>query len=319
MLKKLDVPKLFAIFIVTIILVSAGIVVYSSNALKKAQLDYNTKILALNKELLESLNKLRQDTERELFVVQSNLSLKLNLVENNLNSFRKQNEQELTTLNNLIEQIEQQSNIQLQELKDELGSIEVQGGDFSAIVDEVLQSVVSVGTDKGQGSGAIIEDNGFIVTNYHVVNGANIIRVLTSDGRVHDAQFIGYNDVIDIAVLKMEGDFKKLRYGDSDDTKVGEKVIALGNPAGLSFTVTEGIVSAVHRKGPNNLAVYIQTDVPVNPGNSGGPLVNTNSRLIGINNFKIAGFEGLGFAIESNTVKQIADDIIEQYLAAQQQ
>ena len=94
---------------------------------------------------------------------------------------------------------------------------------------------------------------------------------------------------------------------------MGEKVIALGNPAGLSFTVTEGIVSAVHRAGPNDLNIYLQTDVPINPGNSGGPLVNANSQILGINNFKVGGFESLGFAIESNTVKQAAEQIINAY------
>ena len=316
-LDVLDNKRLLAVFLVVIVLVSGGIVVYYNYAIKKTQQDFENKILVLNKNILESLNELKQGLETEIFLLQSNFTLKLNLVENNLDNFRKQNKQELSTLNSLIEQIEQQSNIQLQELKDELSSIEVQSTDFSSIIDEVLESVVSVGTDKGQGSGAIIDDRGFIVTNFHVVDDASIIRVLTRDNKVYNAQFIGYNDVIDIAVLKIEGSFKRLRYGDSDDAKVGEKVIALGNPAGLSFTVTEGIISAVHRKGPNNLAVYLQTDVPVNPGNSGGPLVNADSRLIGINNFKIAGFEGLGFAIESNTVKEVTDDIISQYLAQQ--
>ena len=316
-LDVLDNKRLLAVFLVVIVLVSGGVIVYYNYAIKKTQQDFENKILVLNKNILESLNELKQGLETEIFLLQSNFTLKLNLVENNLDNFRKQNKQELSTLNSLIEQIEQQSNIQLQELKDELSSIEVQSTDFSSIIDEVLESVVSVGTDKGQGSGAIIDDRGFIVTNFHVVDDASIIRVLTRDNKVYNAQFIGYNDVIDIAVLKIEGSFKRLRYGDSDDAKVGQKVIALGNPAGLSFTVTEGIISAVHRKGPNNLAVYLQTDVPVNPGNSGGPLVNADSRLIGINNFKIAGFEGLGFAIESNTVKEVTDDIISQYLAQQ--
>ena len=119
--------------------------------------------------------------------------------------------------------------------------------------------------------------------------------------------------------IKVNANLQSLRFGDSDDVKVGERVIALGNPAGLSFTVTEGIVSAVRRSGPNGLNIYIQTDVPINPGNSGGPLVDANSRIIGLNNFKIGGFEGLGFAIESNAVKQVTDDIISQYLSQAQQ
>ena len=310
---NLDTKRLLIIFIVAIVLVSGSIVFYNNNAIKKVQSDYNTKIAVLNRDILKSINELQQNLEEELFSIQSNLSLKLNLVENNLNSFRKQNEQEIDTLSDIIEQIEQQSNIQLAELKQELSSIQVESGDFSAIIDEILPSIVSIGTNLGQGSGAIIDETGFIVTNFHVVKGASIIRVLTYDNKVYDAQLIGYDDLVDIAVLKVNGNFKKLGFGDSDSVKVGERVIALGNPAGLSFSVTEGIISSVHRKGPNNLNIYTQTDVPVNPGNSGGPLVDTNSRIIGINDFKIAGFEGLGFAIESNTVKQVTDDIIGQY------
>jgi len=171
----------------------------------------------------------------------------------------------------------------------------------------------------GQGSGAVIDSEGFIVTNHHVIDGATIIRVLTNSGEVYDATLIGFNEVLDVAILKVDETLKELRFGNSDDVKVGQRVIALGNPVGLSFTVTEGIVSATGRKGPNNLNIYIQTDVPINPGNSGGPLVNTNSRIIGLNNFKIGGFEGLGFAIESNTVKEIVDDIIRQYNEAIQE
>ncbi len=320
---NLDTKRLLIIFVVAIVLVSGSIVLYYNNTIKKVQLDYNNKITTLNRNILNSINEMQNSLENEIFLLQSNLTLKLNLVENNLNNFRQQNEQEINTLNNLIDQIEKQSNLQLLELRQELSSIQVESGDFSAIVEDVLQSVVSVGTDKGQGSGVIIDSDGFIVTNYHVVRYANIIQVLTYedtyDKNVYSAQLIGYDNVVDVAVLKIEGSFNKLRFGDSDDVNIGERVIALGNPAGLGFSVTEGIVSSVHRIGPNNLNVYTQTDVPVNPGNSGGPLVDSNSRIIGINNFKLIGFESLAFAIESNTVKEVAESIIDQYLEAQQE
>lgn len=316
---KLDTKKLLIIFFVTILLASGGIVLYYNNELKIIQLDYNNKLFVLNRDLLKNVNDLSQDLNQEISLVQSNLSLKVGLVQLNLDNFKNLNKQEHNTLNDLIDQIEEQSNLQLKELKEEITNIQVQSQDFTAIIDDVLLSVVSVGTEKGQGSGAIFDSDGYVVTNFHVIDDARIIRVLTYSGDVYDAQLIGYNDLVDIAVLKIEGSFERLRFADSDETKVGGRVIALGNPAGLSFTVTEGIVSAVHRTGPNNLNIYLQTDVPINPGNSGGPLVNSNSRIVGINNFKLAGFESLGFAIESNTVKQVAEDIVEQYLAAQQQ
>ena len=122
-------------------------------------------------------------------------------------------------------------------------------------------------------------------------------------------RLIGYDDNIDLALLKISGDCDKLSLGDSDKVQVGEKVIAIGNPLGLQFSVSQGIVSAIHREGPNGLDAYIQTDTPLNPGNSGGPLIDQNGRVIGINNFKIGDSESLGFALESNYIKSTVNDI----------
>ena len=307
---NLSAVKVLASSIILIVVVSGSLIFY-----------YNDKVNELNQEISTLDNKLGQvnkNMKSDMSSLSQNLTSEIDLVDNNLRNFKAQNEEEINTLSQLIDEIEKQSEIQLGELKDELKSIQVKSQDFTAIIDDVIQSVVSVGTNKGLGSGAVIDTRGFIVTNYHVVQGASIIRVLTYGEKVYDASLIGYNDVADGAVLKVDASLLDLGFGDSDDVRVGERVIALGNPAGLSFTVTEGIVSAVHRKGPNDLPIYLQTDVPINPGNSGGPLVDANSKIIGLNNFKVSGLEGLGFAIESNTVKEVADDIIEQYLQAQQ-
>src|SRR3989338_7575325 len=279
---------------------------------------YNDKVNELNLKISTLDNRLdlaNKNLKSDISSLNQNLTSEIDLVNNDLRNFKAQNEDEINTLSELIDEIEKQSEIQLGELRDDLKSIQVKSQDFTAIIDDVIQSVVSVGTNKGLGSGAVIDSRGFIVTNYHVVQGASIIRVLTYSEDVYDAALIGYNDVADVAVLKVDASLPSLGFGDSDDAQVGEKVIALGNPAGLSFTVTEGIVSAVHRKGPNDLAIYLQTDVPINPGNSGGPLVDTNSRIIGLNNFKVGGFESLGFAIESNTVSELAEQIISGYKA----
>ena len=312
---NLNNKKVLIISIVLLLAVTSSLILYYNNKINEQNKSFNTKLTELNKQISADLGQLGD----AISSLKDNLTGEIGIIDTNLRNFKKQNEEEINTLNNLIEEIEKQSEIELGELKDELKSIKVKSKDFTVIIDDVIQSVVSVGTDKGQGSGAIIDNRGFIVTNFHVVNGAKIIRILTYNNEVYDAALIGYNDIVDIAVLKVNAELKNLRFADSDDVEVGERVIALGNPAGLSFTVTEGIVSAVHRKGPNNLEIYLQTDVPINPGSSGGPLVNANSRIVGINNFKIAGFEGLGFAIESNVVEQIAEDIIDQYLQQSQQ
>lgn len=203
-------------------------------------------------------------------------------------------------------------------LKQELGDVKLQSADFSGIVEDVIKDVVSVKTELGQGSGAIISEDGYIVTNSHVVDKARRIQVLTYDDKVYNTDLIGYSSVYDVAVLKINKDnLDYLKFGNSDKVKVGERVIALGNPLGLSFSVTEGIISGLHREGPPpyNFPIYLQIDVPINPGNSGGPLINTKREIVGITNFKVAriGFEGLGFAIESNTVKDVVDEIIREY------
>jgi len=110
-------------------------------------------------------------------------------------------------------------------------------------------------------------------------------------------------------LLKISGDYNSIELGDSDDIQIGEKVIAIGNPLGLQFSVSEGIVSAINREGTNGIEAYIQTDAALNPGNSGGPLINKQGKVIGINNFKIGGGESLGFALESNYIKEVVNQI----------
>ncbi|MBI2499679.1 trypsin-like peptidase domain-containing protein [Candidatus Woesearchaeota archaeon] len=211
-----------------------------------------------------------------------------------------------------ISSLIEESSFQLSELKNDVSNIQVKSQDFTGIIEDVTKSVVSVITDVSQGSGVIIKSDGYIVTNVHVLEDARRIRVISSDKEVYSAKLIGYSKTTDIALLKIDADdLDYLKFGDSDDVKPGQRVIAVGNPAGLDFSVTEGIVSAVHRKVRNEDNEYIQTDVPINPGNSGGPLINIKKEIIGINNFKIGGFESLGFAIESNLVKDVTEEIFQ--------
>jgi len=184
-----------------------------------------------------------------------------------------------------------------------LAELSAVSGDFSRIVEDAIHGVVSVLTDAGQGSGTVYSDNGYIVTNYHVIKNAGNIEVLFSNGIRVDAVLIGANTVNDIALLQVGlSNLNELDFGNSNDIKIGQQVVALGNPLGLSFTVTEGIVSAKNRVITAGAEGLIQTDVAVNPGNSGGPLLNTDGEVIGIINAKLQGYEGLGFAIPSNVV-----------------
>ena len=217
-------------------------------------------------------------------------------------------------INTLIDSINsvsaEQSNLQ-QELSQVKASTST---DFSGIIEDKIKGVVTIKTDVSQGTGFLITDDGYIVTNYHVLSGASFANAYTYENEMHPAKLIGYNPTMDIFLLKIQGSFSNLVFGNSDKVKVGEKVLAIGNPLGLSFTATEGIISAVHREGINELPYYFQTDVSLNPGNSGGPLIDTNGKVIGINNFKISGAESLGFALESNHAKSTINAISEDRL-----
>jgi len=168
----------------------------------------------------------------------------------------------------------------------------------------------------GQGSGFIITPNGYILTNNHVVAGADKITVKLSDGRVFKAKVIGRDPLSDVAVIKINAtNLPTIPLGDSDKLKVGEWVIAIGNPFGLSQTVTVGVVSAKGRSGIgiNDYEDFIQTDAAINPGNSGGPLINIYGQAVGMNTAiysKSGGFMGIGFAIPINMVKIIKDQLI---------
>ena len=160
----------------------------------------------------------------------------------------------------------------------------------------------------GQGSGFIIDKTGYIVTNNHVVAGADTIKVILKDDSEYDAQIVGRDPVTDIALIKVEakGNLPTVPMGSSDNLKVGEWVAAIGSPFGLEHTVTAGIVSAKGRViGSGPYDDFIQTDASINPGNSGGPLINMRGEIVGINTMIIAGGNGIGFAIPIDQAKDI--------------
>ncbi|MEK6819532.1 MAG: trypsin-like peptidase domain-containing protein, partial [Nanoarchaeota archaeon] len=185
--------------------------------------------------------------------------------------------------------------------------------DFSGIVEDVVKSVVSVTSDNSLGSGFIVNSEGYIVTNYHVIStNEKNIKVITYDKKILSAELIGKNEKKDLALLKIEGSYRAIELAEDEDIQVGKKVIAIGNPLGLSYSVTEGIISAIDRLGPSGLREYIQTDVSLNPGNSGGPLIDIQGKVVGINNFKIGGAESLGFSLKSSSVKETINNVANQ-------
>lgn len=217
----------------------------------------------------------------------------------------------------IISNVNQSFKQELGDFKTEIGGVKTEfaelkasaGEDFSGIIEDAVESVVTIKTDVSQGTGFLITEDGFIVTNYHVISGAKQAGIFTYDKEIHQTSLVGANSNLDLALLKIEGNYESLTIGNSDSVQVGEKVIAIGNPLGLQFSVSQGIVSAVHRTGSNGLDAYIQTDAALNPGNSGGPLINQQGKVVGINNFKLGGGENLGFALESNYIKEAVNEI----------
>ncbi len=210
------------------------------------------------------------------------------------------------------------------------------GTDIPAIVDANASAVVGVNNKvkgqfsfgggqsnsgsqeqlQGTGSGVIISQDGYIVTNNHVVNGADDVTVTLSTGEEVPAKVVGADAQSDLAVLKIEKTgLNSIKFGDSDSLKVGEPVVAIGNPMGedLAGTVTHGIISGKNRVIEIDGYTFkvLQTDAAINPGNSGGALVNAKGELIGINNAKSSAAEGIGFAIPINVAKPIIEQLIQ--------
>ncbi len=216
------------------------------------------------------------------------------------------------------------------------------GGGFSAAAKKAAPAVVSINTSKaavrgphssdpwfrfffgdrdnepqtGLGSGVIISPSGYILTNNHVVEGADEIEVILNDSRHARAKVIGTDPDTDLAILKIELDkLPVIVLGNSDALQVGDQVLAIGNPFGVGQTVTSGIVSALGRNqlGINTFENFIQTDAAINPGNSGGALVDVNGNLLGINTAiysRSGGSMGIGFAIPASTAKQVLESIV---------
>ena len=197
-------------------------------------------------------------------------------------------------------------------------------------VDKVSKSVVNIASARmlhdqlfrvfpveGVGSGVIIDEKGYILTNNHVIDDAERLKVTLTDGRVLKGRVAGSDEVTDLAVLKVESDqpLPAVQLGNSDDLKAGQIVLAIGNPFGLTGgpAVTAGIVSSLNRsiQTRNGVLELIQTDAAINPGNSGGPLVNTKGEVIAINTANMPYAQGISFAVPANIAKSILGELIE--------
>ena len=220
------------------------------------------------------------------------------------------------------------ASMNLQQTPQGIDNVPMEGGiSLQEIYTQNISSVVSISCagygSSSSGTGVILSQDGYIVTNAHVVDGAGSVSVQLTDDRVFSAEIVGGDEISDLAVLYIQADgLVPAQFGDSAQLRVGDTVVAIGDPLGVEFrgTYTNGIVSAINRDVDvdGRTMTLIQTNAALNSGNSGGPLINCYGQVIGINTMKIgaftddAGVEGLGFAIPSATVKDIVDQLVSQ-------
>ena len=186
---------------------------------------------------------------------------------------------------------------------------------YNHVYNSVKNSVVTIKTNKGRGSGVIVTDDGHVVTNEHVIRGASRVKIISLDNNVYSAKVVGIDAITDIALLKSDFKGKDISFSDSSAVKIGDVVLAIGNPFGVGQTLTKGIISRTNSGHitENPLDEFLQSDAAINPGNSGGAMVNIKCDLIGINTMNLSlggGSDGIGLAVPSNLVRNITQQLI---------
>ena len=186
---------------------------------------------------------------------------------------------------------------------------------YNHVYNSVKNSVVTIKTDKGRGSGVIVTDDGHVVTNEHVIRGASRVKIISLDNNVYSAKVVGIDAITDVALLKSDFKGKAISFSDSSAVKIGDVVLAIGNPFGVGQTLTKGIISRTNSGHitENPLDEFLQSDAAINPGNSGGAMVNIKGDLIGINTMNLSlggGSDGIGLAVPSNLVRNITQQLI---------
>jgi len=299
------------LFIITI-----SFFLYTEHTAQQLNTEFNNKITVLKeqlsttqKELDNEINTLETKVTTENQKLEQQITGSITTVQEKIDQTRQQQQNEINNLGNKVAE----STEKLSTFEEQLKNVNIKNKDFTMIIKDILKTVVTIKTDKAVGSGVIIDDSGYLVTNYHVLDGASQAALRTYDNKLYPVQVIGAEKNADIAVIKINPTLPLKALGfERTKINIGDKVIAVGNPAGLEFSVTEGIISATERINNNGIK-YIQTDVPINPGNSGGPLVNIYGKIVGINTMKKSDMEGIGFAVHAAVVEDIAEHIIQEY------
>ena len=284
-------------------LIIVSILVFQSYLFYELKKELDVEVKSLEDSLVNLDNKInsqKSEIEKEVSDLRNESANAIKGLGGNIDALTKENEESQKAIKELSKGLEELENVQIEASKD-----------FSSIIEDVIGSVVVVKAGNSFGSGVFVSPE-HLITNYHVVkDNPDEIVIGTVNNKGYQADLIGYEPNIDLAVLYVKGgNFPFLEFENVENVKIGESVIAVGSPLGLSFSVTQGIISSKQRTGPNGLNIYLQTDTPINPGNSGGPLINLNKKIVAINTWKIANVEGLGFSIRSDVVKDVYEEIL---------
>ena len=209
--------------------------------------------------------------------------------------------------------LEKPVSIKVQQISDKENLFEKKS--YNNIYEEVKNSVVTIQTNKGRGSGVIVTSDGHIVTNEHVIRDAQVVNIITTDNIIYPSRIVGVDSITDIALLHSRFKGKPITFSDSSLVNIGDIVLAIGNPFGVGQTLTQGIISRTNSGHitENPLDEFLQSDAAINPGNSGGAMINMDGYLVGINTMNLSlggGSDGIGLAVPSNLVRNIVEQII---------
>lgn len=322
----IDSKKEAITLILLFTIITGSFILYSQHKARVLNAELTGQLTAIQDELRErydrvdyQMKRLAEDVDAKTYRIKQDLAEQKTAasgITSQFSSLQKETQTKLVDITGQLNRAESEREKTLEEFGKQLKQVSADSSDFSAIVQDAMDSVVSVETLTGKASGIIIREDGYLVTSKHVVGDARgvVVQLYNKNSQQHDrltAQIVGTNEVYDVAVLKIDAGAKKLKalpMGNSKNVKLGEKVFALGNPGAIGFTATEGIISAVDRYVGN--IPYLQTDSPINIGNSGGPLVNRRGEMVGMNTLKIAGYEGISLALPVYIVQGAANTII---------
>ena len=316
--------KLGAHIIVNVIIIVLLLGVFyriQMNEMDTLREDVHGRLLLLNESLsttqqivFQQFTTMKADNDLELASVRQQLSNSLKLVQNAIDQVAKESKKGIGSLETELYRVQSTKEETLSRLQKELGILTAGIGDYSLLVDQSIDSVVRVKTQIQSGSGAIINELGYVITNYHVIKDGTIVTVELPDKSFETAQVVGFNEQADVALLKIPNKkhFPALQFGDSSLVDIGDPVISIGYPGGVDLSVSQGIISATNRIGTNNIPLF-QTDVAISLGSSGGPLLDRTGKIVGINvglhSLNLLGYERFGFSIKGNYVKRILSDI----------